>query len=132
MDTNSEPLMEPYTLNIRWKIFKIYGSVTYRYFTLPRNFLLSGVESYCIKFSLTNWSIFILNSSMGYFFRDDIQWKSFVLRERICALFTSSRSQMFLKKGVLKNFAIFTGNHLCWSLCWSLSVGLKDCNFIKK
>ena len=36
----------------------------------------------------------------------------------------SSRSQMFLKIGALKNFAIFTGKHLCPSLfLW---------NFIKK
>ena len=28
----------------------------------------------------------------------------------------SSRSQMFFKVDVFKNFAIFTGKHLCWSL----------------
>ena len=28
----------------------------------------------------------------------------------------SSCSQMFFKTGVLNNFAIFTGKHLCWSL----------------
>ena len=28
----------------------------------------------------------------------------------------SSPSQMFFKIGVLKNFTIFTGKHLCWSL----------------
>ena len=28
----------------------------------------------------------------------------------------SSRSQMFFKIGVLKNFVIFTGKDLCWSL----------------
>ena len=28
----------------------------------------------------------------------------------------SSRSQMFFKIDVLKNFAIFIGKHLCWSL----------------
>ena len=28
----------------------------------------------------------------------------------------SSRSQIFLKTGVLKKFANFTGKHLCWSL----------------
>ena len=28
----------------------------------------------------------------------------------------SSRSQMFFKIGVLKNFAILTGKRLCWSL----------------
>ena len=36
----------------------------------------------------------------------------------------SSRSQMFFKIGVLKNVAIFTGKHLCWSL--------KACNSFKK
>ena len=28
----------------------------------------------------------------------------------------SNRSQMFFKTGVLKSFAIFIGEHLCWSL----------------
>ena len=28
----------------------------------------------------------------------------------------NSRSQMFFKTRVLKNFAVFTGKHLCWSL----------------
>ena len=31
-------------------------------------------------------------------------------------MFRSSRLQMFFKKGVLKNIAIFTAKHLCWSL----------------
>ena len=30
--------------------------------------------------------------------------------------------------GFLKNFSIFTGKHLCWSLF----AGLQGCNFIKK
>ena len=38
---------------------------------------------------------------------------------------SSSRSQMLFKI-VLKDFAIFTGKHLCWSLF------LKACNSIKK
>ena len=42
----------------------------------------------------------------------------------------SSPSQMFFNLGV-KNFGIFTGKHLCWSL-FSEVVGLKACNFIKK
>ena len=28
----------------------------------------------------------------------------------------SSRTQMYFKIGALRNFAIFTGKHLCWSL----------------
>ena len=38
---------------------------------------------------------------------------------------------MFCKKGVLKNFANFTGKHLCWSLFTKVA-GLQTCNFIKK
>ena len=41
----------------------------------------------------------------------------------------SSRSKMFFKIGVLKNFAIFTGKHMCKSL---FLIKLKACNFIKK
>ena len=36
--------------------------------------------------------------------------------------------EVFCKKGVLKNVAIFTGKYLCWSLF----AGLQVCNFIKK
>ena len=35
--------------------------------------------------------------------------------------------EVFRKKGVLKNFTIFTGKHLCWSL-----FGVFGVNFIKK
>ena len=31
-------------------------------------------------------------------------------------IFRSSRTQMFFKTGFIRNFAIFTGKHLCWSL----------------
>ena len=40
-----------------------------------------------------------------------------------CNKVQSSRSQMSYKIGVLKNFAIFTGRNLCWS------VGLLACKF---
>ena len=33
--------------------------------------------------------------------------------------FRNSRSQMFFKINVLKNFAMFIGKHLCWSLFWT-------------
>ena len=36
----------------------------------------------------------------------------------------SSRSQMFFKIGILKNFAIFTGKHLCWILFFNKIAGL--------
>ena len=38
---------------------------------------------------------------------------------------------MFCKKGVLRNFAKFTGKHLCFSLFFK-NVADSACNFIKK
>ena len=43
----------------------------------------------------------------------------------------SSRSEVFYKKGVLRNFAKFSGKHLCQSLFLIKVAGL-SCNFIKK
>ena len=43
----------------------------------------------------------------------------------------SSRPEVFCRKGVLRNFAKFTGKHLCQSLFFSKVAGLA-CNFIKK
>ena len=45
--------------------------------------------------------------------------------------FRSSRQEVFCKKGVLKNFAIFTGKRLCWTL-FNKVTGLQACNFIMK
>ena len=42
----------------------------------------------------------------------------------------SSRRQMFVKIFALKNFAIITGKHLCWSLFFIKSP--QTWNFIKK
>ena len=43
----------------------------------------------------------------------------------------SSRLQMFLKIGVLKNFAMFTGKHLCWSLFSIIWNTFGVCSYIK-
>ena len=40
--------------------------------------------------------------------------------------YRSSRSQMFFKIAGIKDFAIFTGKHLCWSLFG----GLRACSFV--
>ena len=47
-----------------------------------------------------------------------------------CTIFLKQQNQLpevFRKKGVLKNFAIFTRKHLCWSLFSVFGV-----NFIKE
>ena len=44
----------------------------------------------------------------------------------------SSRSQMLFKIGVLKNFALFTGKHLCWSLSLIKLLGWRPATLIKR
>ena len=46
-------------------------------------------------------------------------------------MYGSSRQELFCKKGVLRNFAKFTGKHLCQNLFFS-KVADQACNFIKK
>ena len=45
--------------------------------------------------------------------------------------YRNSRSQMFFKVGVLKNFVSFTGKHLCWSL-FLIKLQAWRPNFLKK
>ena len=44
--------------------------------------------------------------------------------------YKNSRPEVFCKKGVLRNFAKFTGKHLCQSLFFSKVASLQSCNFI--
>ena len=46
--------------------------------------------------------------------------------------YRSSRSEVFCKKEVLRNFAKFTGKHLCQSFFFNKVAGLQACNFILK
>ena len=46
--------------------------------------------------------------------------------------FRSSRPAVFYKKGGIKNFANFTGKHLCQSLFFNKLQAEAACNFIKK
>ena len=55
--------------------------------------------------------------------------KSAIILIRKRVKYRSSRSQMFFKIGLLKNFAIFKGKHLCWNL-FNKVASLKACNFI--
>ena len=46
--------------------------------------------------------------------------------------FRSSRSQMFFKIGVLKNFAIVTGKHISWSLFLIKLQGFRPATFLER
>ena len=68
-------------------------------------------------------SLFITSCTMRYtiLLKKRLQYRTFPVN---CAKFGSSRSEMFCKKGVLKNFANFTGKHLCQSLFLKKVAGL--------
>ena len=46
--------------------------------------------------------------------------------------YRSSCPEVFCKKGVLKNFAKFSGKHLCQSLFLNKFAGLKPATLLKK
>ena len=46
--------------------------------------------------------------------------------------FRGSRLEVLCKKGAPRNFAKFTGKHLCQSLFFNKVAGLTACNLIKK
>ena len=46
--------------------------------------------------------------------------------------YRNSRSQMFFKIGVLKNFAVFIGKHLCWSLFFNRVADFRPATILKK
>ena len=52
-----------------------------------------------------------------------------VFKCREYGIYRSSRPEVFCKKGVLRNFAKFTGKHLCQSLFFIKVAGL---HFVKK
>ena len=61
--------------------------------------------------------------------------KNFIKEQKTLFLIKSSHWMCSIKQAVLKNFTIFTGKHLCWSLfliklqAWGPE---KACNFVKK
>ena len=49
-----------------------------------------------------------------------------------CSLYRSSHQRHSVNKVVLKNFARFTGKHLCWSFLFNKVAGLQTCNVFKR
>ena len=59
-----------------------------------------------------------------YFIKNSISFRRRTLR--------SSRPEVFCKEGVLKNFANFTGKHLCQSLFFNENAGLSPATLLKR
>ena len=56
----------------------------------------------------------------------------FIQTRRSLFLYRSSRTEVFCKKVVLKNFAKFTRKHLCQSLFFNKVAGLRPATLLKK
>ena len=57
--------------------------------------------------------------------------KGFYIRVPISLRVVSSRAEVFCKKGILRNFAKFTGKHLCQSLFFNKVAGLRPATLSK-
>ena len=92
----------------------------------------------------TNFDIFWPASFFSYIWvRHNFFNYLFFLHNSTIFFLRSSRSQLFFKIAVLKNFTKFTGEHLCWSLFLikrpatllkresSIGIFLKYCKFFK-
>ena len=61
------------------------------------------------------WGTLVVNGLIRLALKlDATKWKQSFEQRNL--KYRGSLSQMFCKIGVLKNFANFTGKHLCWSL----------------
>ena len=57
---------------------------------------------------------------------------SLIVKWRELVFYRRSHQRCSIKKALLKNIAIFTGKHLCWSLFLIKLEDLRACNFIKE
>ena len=74
-----------------------------------------------------NFLFLKLENLHTYTLKNDFKWPK-------KALFLTSRSscpEVFYKKGVLRNFAKFTGKHLCQSLFFNNVAGLRPATLLK-
>ena len=89
------------------------------------NFLSNSFSGHPISLSclmsikITSWKLFEI-----YLKYTLVQLRWYILR--------SSYQRCSIKKGVLRNFAKFTGKHLCQSLFFNKVAGLRDATLVKK
>ena len=74
-----------------------------------------------------NVHYFIFGEATAIKIRDLTFWRNVIL-----SMGRSSRPEVFCKKDVLRNFAKFTGKHLCQSLFFNKVAGLRPATLFKK
>ena len=78
------------------------------------------VAKNCFRFASAPWEYWNLSTYLLTLFN----FKLHIVR--------SSHRSYSIKRVVLRNFAVFTGKHLCWNLFFNKVTSLQACNFIKK
>ena len=113
-----------YQKNIILSLFEI-DTLNFTMYILT--ILTCPLKTYVIRLhNLISMNIFFTERLLFFFIIVKRQPKTNCWSKRIIR---SSRSLMFFKIGVLKNFLTCKGKHQCWSL---FSINLQACNFIKK
>ena len=100
-------------------------SCTLKFFVKILLFKLKNLTSACFKLHYctakqTRWwnlSKLVINTLVG------------LILVIFCTPYRSSHSEMFYKKGVLRNFAKSTGKHLCQNLCFNKVADLRPSGF---
>ena len=118
-----------WNISPRWDCFSHINSsiVTSRYFNVGFMKLVVDEENHKLK-------IYILNKIIKD--KDNAQNRQkdgMVAKRKLksCYWFKSSRPDVFCKKDVLRNFAKFTGKHLCQSLYFNKVAGLRPATLLK-
>ena len=75
-------------------------------------------EGICAELCLNHWfesDWYFCNIAQSGWFWKSLSRNKVLNHHFLKSLHVTSRTQMFFKIGVLRNVAIFTGKHLCWS-----------------
>ena len=76
-------------------------------------------EDICVELCLNHWfesDWYFCNIAQSRWFWKSLSRKKVLNQHFLKSLHVTSHTQMFFKIGVLRNIAIFTEKHLCWSL----------------
>ena len=102
-------------------------------------FYLTAVNIVCIRFYLANatkrtsCSYYLLRIVLDWFTNDlcGEGYYDFFSVDEDDIVFRSSRSDVFCKKGVSRNFAKFTGKHLCQNFYFNKFAGMRPATLLK-
>ena len=93
---------------------------------------ITAVQLLNLPFSSSLWKSIFGNYLAIEFHGFWTNWNIEIPEVRFTLIYGSSRSQMLIKIGVIKNFAKFTGKHLCWDTFLIKLQALRPENLLKR